>query len=66
MTGKVKDVKLLAERLAGDIMIVRCFLFVNIGEDEDCSMIADEGKWQLKIRKSHVDLGTGVILEYLT
>lgn len=62
----MKDAKLLAERLAGDIMIVRCFIFVNIGRSEDCSMVADEGKWKLEVRRSCVDLGTGVIPEYLT
>ena len=66
MTGKVKDAKLLAERLAGDILIVRCFLFANLGKDEDCSMVVDEEGHNMEIRKSHVDLGTGVIPEYLT
>ena len=62
----MKDAKLLAERLAGDILIVRCFLFANLGKDEDCSMVADEEGHNMEIRKSHVDLGTGVIPEYLT
>ena len=66
LTGKVESAQLLAERLAGDVVIVRCFLFANIGGDEDCSMVTDEGKWRLEVRKSRVDLGTGVIPEYLT
>ena len=66
LTGKVGGAQLLAERLSGDVVIARCFLFVNIGEDEDCSIVADKGKWQLKVKNSHVDLGTGVIPKYLT
>ena len=64
LTGKVGDAQLLAERLTGDVTVVRCFIFVNIGK-KDCPMVADEGKWQLKIRKSHVDLGTGLLEEWL-
>ena len=66
MTGKVGGARLLAERLADDVTVVKCFLFANIGKEEDCSMVADKEEHDLKIRKSHVDLGTGVILEYLT
>ena len=65
LTGKVGGAQLLAERLAGDVVIVRCFLFANIGGDEDCSMVADKEGHNLEIRKSHMDLGTGVIPEYL-
>ena len=64
MTGKVGGAQLLAERLADDVVIVRCFLFANIGK-EDCSMVADKEGHDLKIRKSHVDLGTGLLEEYL-
>ena len=42
-----------------------CFIFVNIGWDMDCSMVADEGEWKLEVKNSHVDLGTGIIPEYL-
>ena len=65
LTGKVESAQLLAERLAGDVVIARCFLFANIGRDDNCSMVADKGKWHLEVRKSHVDLGTGITLKYL-
>ena len=39
---------------------------VSIGGKKDYLMVADKEGHSLKIRKSHVDLGTGVILEYLT
>ena len=64
MTGKVRDAKLLAERLAGDVTMVRCFLFANIGK-EDCSMVTDKKSHKLEIRKSRVNLGTGLLEEYL-
>ena len=65
LTGKVGGAQLLAERLAGDVVIVKCFFFVNIGKDEDCSMVADKEEHNLEIRKSRVDLGTGLLEEYL-
>ena len=66
LTGKVKSAFVLAERLTRDVTIVRCLIFVNLGKDKDCPIVADKEGHNLKIRKSHVDLGTGVILEYLT
>ena len=39
---------------------------VSIGEKKDYLMVADKEGHNLKIRKSHVDLGTRVIPEYLT
>ena len=66
LTGKIESAQLLAERLSGDVTLVKCFIFVNIGKEEDCSMVADEGNYNLKIKRSHVDLGTGIIPEYLT
>ena len=33
LTGNVKNTHVLAERLDRDVAIVRCFFFVNVGED---------------------------------
>ena len=56
---------MLAERLVGDITMVRCFFFVNIGEDIEGTLVGKTDGHTLTIRKSRVDLGTGVIPEYL-
>ena len=66
MTGKVKSAFVLAERLTRDVAIVRCFFFVNIGEKIEGALVGKTDGHTLAVRKSHVDLGTGVILGYLT
>ena len=66
LTGKIGGAQLLAERLTGDVTVLSCFFFINIGWDEDCSMVADKENHNLEIRRSHVDLGTGLLEEYLT
>ena len=65
LTGNIKSVFVLAERLARDVAIVRCFFFVNIGESIEGTLVGKTNGHTLAIRKSRVDLGTGVIPEYL-
>ena len=66
LTGKVKSAFVLAKRLVGDVAIVRCFFFVNVGENIEGTLVWKTDDHTLEIKNSHVDLGTGVILEYLT
>ena len=65
LTGKGEGT-LLAERLSGDVMMVQCFLFVNLGKEKDGDIVTEKGDYQMQIRKSYVDLGTGIIAGYLT
>ena len=66
LTGMVKSTFVLAERLVGDVAVVRCFFFVNIGENIKGTLVGETDGHTLAVRKSRVDLGTGVIPEYLT
>ena len=65
LTGKVKIVFVLAERLVRDVAIVRCFFFVNIGENIEGTLVGKTDGHTLAVRKSRVDLGKGIIPEYL-
>ena len=56
---------MLAERLVGDITMVRCFFFVNVGENTEVTLVGKTDGHTLEIRRSCVDLGKGVIPEYL-
>ena len=60
------DGTLLAERLAGDVTMVRCFLFVNLGTKTDIVIVKMAGSHKLQIKKSIVNLGTGLLEQYLT
>ena len=65
LTGKVKSIYVLAERLVRDITIVRCFFFVNVGENIEGTLVGKTEGHTLAVRKSRVDLGKGIIPEYL-
>ena len=66
LTGKVKNAFVLAERLVRDVTIVRCLIFVNIGENIEGILVGETDGHTLTVRKSRVDLGKGIIPEYLT
>ena len=66
LTGNIKSAWVLAERLARDVAIVRCFFFVNIGEGIEGTLVGKTDGHTLAVRKSRVDLGKGIIPEYLT